>query len=157
GFRIELGEIEAQLLQHAQVKEAIVLAREDEPGEKRLVAYVVLRDPANSDSASSIATLRAHLKLMLPDHMLPSAFVMLESLPLTANGKLDRRALQAPDIDAYGSRAYEAPQGKIEEVLARIWQTMLRVERVGRGDNFFELGGHSLLGMKLIAQMATEF
>ena len=145
GFRIELGEIEARLLQHERVKEAVVLAREDVPGEKSLVAYVVGQASGNA----SVEVLRAHLKAVLPDHMMPSAFVMLERLPLTANGKLDRRALPAPERDAYGSREYEAPQGEIEEILAGIWQGLLGVERVGRQDNFFELGGHSLLIVRM--------
>ena len=153
GFRIELGEIEAQLLQHPQLKETVVLAREDVPGEKRLVAYVVSRDPSSTGCALSVEALRAHLKPLLPDYMLPSAFVMLESLPLTANGKLDRRALPAPELGAYGSRKYEAPQGEIEESLAGIWQALLRVDRVGRHDNFFELGGHSLLIVQMLARL----
>ena len=153
GFRIELGEIEAQLLRHPQVKEAVVLAREDEPGEKRLVAYVVGQHTSYVDSALSVETLRAHLKRVLPDHMLPSAFVMLDSLPLSANGKLDRRAMQAPERSAYGSRGYEAPQGEIEEILAGIWQALLKVERVGRQDNFFELGGHSLLIVQMLERL----
>jgi amino acid adenylation domain-containing protein len=153
GFRIELGEIEAQLLKHRQVKEAVVLAREDEMGEKRLVAYVVGQDASDSGNALSVETLRAHLKLVLPDYMLPSAFVMLENLPLTANGKLDRRALPAPERSAYGSRDYEAPRGEIEEILAGIWQALLHVERVGRYDNFFELGGHSLLIVQMLERL----
>ncbi len=148
GFRIELGEIEAQLVRHGQVKEAVVLAREDGPGEKRLVGYVIPRD---SSAAASAEALREHLKGMLPEYMVPSAFVMLESFPLTPNGKLDRRALPAPDLSSYASREYEAPQGEVEEVLAGIWQELLHVERVGRNDNFFGLGGHSLIGMKLIS------
>jgi amino acid adenylation domain-containing protein len=157
GFRIELGEIEAQVLRHPQVKEAIVLAREDEPGNKRLVAYVVCREPSDTGGVLSVETLRAHLKPTLPDYMLPSAFVMLESLPLTANGKLDRRALPAPSLDAHATREYEPPQGAIEEGLATLWCEMLGVDRVGRHDDFFELGGHSLLGMKLIVKVAERF
>jgi amino acid adenylation domain-containing protein len=153
GFRIELGEIEAQLLQHPQVKEAVVLAREDAPGEKRLVAYVTQRDQNNP----SIEELRAHLKVVLPDYMVPSAVVRLDAFPLTPNGKLDRRALPAPDIGAYVSGQYEAPEGEVEEVLAVIWKELLRVIRVGRQDNFFELGGHSLHGMKLSTRIASRF
>src|SRR6185437_13573458 len=100
GFRIELGEIEAQLLRHTGVKEAVVLAREHEPGERRLVAYVVSRESSDSGNSLSVEMLRAHLKPVLPDYMLPSAFVMLERLPLTTNGKLDRRALPAPELGA---------------------------------------------------------
>ena len=153
GFRIELGEIEAQLLHHPGVKEAVVLAREDEPGEKRLVAYVVGRGASDAEPALSVETLRAHLKPILPDYMSPSAFVMLESLPLTSNGKLDRRALPAPERGAYGCRGYGAPQGEIEEVLAGIWQSLLKVDRVGRQDNFFELGGHSLLIVQMLERL----
>jgi acyl-coenzyme A synthetase/AMP-(fatty) acid ligase/acyl carrier protein len=150
GFRIELGEIEAQLTRHEQVQEAVVLAREDEPGEKRLVAYLIASDSADEPSVES---LRVHLKASLPEYMVPSAFVVLERLPLTPNGKLDRRALPAPELDAYGSRQYEAPQGEVEQILAGIWQELLRVERVGRHDNFFELGGHSLHGMRLVVKV----
>jgi amino acid adenylation domain-containing protein len=152
GFRVELGEIEAQLLQHALVKEAVVLARADEPGQKRLVAYVVSRD-STADNAISLETLRAYLKPVLPDYMIPSAFVWLDRLPLTCSGKLNRRALPALDRRAYGDRDYEAPRGEIEEILAGIWQRLLKVERVSRQDNFFELGGHSLLVMRLISRL----
>jgi amino acid adenylation domain-containing protein len=154
GFRIELGEIEARLLGHRQVKEATVLAREEVGGEKRLVAYVV---PEVAEAAPSVATLRAHLLAVLPEYMVPSAFVMLERFPLTLNGKLDRKALPAPELEAYLSRQYEAPQGEVEEILAGIWQELLGVERVGRHDNFFELGGHSLLSLALIREIAEAF
>ena len=164
GFRIELGEIEAQLSQHDQVKEAVVVVREDVAGEKRLVAYVTPRQMASQERTSheagggpalSAEVLRSHLKGVLPDYMVPSAFVVLQSLPLTPNGKLDRRALPAPELGAYASRQYEAPQGEIEEILAGIWQSLLQLERVGRHDNFFELGGHSLTGVKLIERVAA--
>ncbi len=150
GFRIELGEIEAQLRQHAPVKEAVVLAREDMSGGKRLVAYVTAQD---AQAAPSVEDLREHLKGTLPEHMVPSAFVVIEKLPLTPNGKLDRRALPAPELGAYLSRQYEAPQGEVEEILTGIWQRLLQVERVGRWDNFFELGGHSLLALKLLYEI----
>lgn len=150
GFRIELGEIEAQLRMHAHVKDAVVIAREDVPGEKRLVAYVTAREVNESPTAEE---LRSHLKARLPEYMLPSAFVVLEHLPLTSNGKLDRRALPAPERDACVIRRYEAPQGELEEILAGVWQALLRVERVGRHDNFFELGGHSLLIMHMIERL----
>ena len=128
GFRIELGEIEAQLLQHAQVKEAVVLAREDDPGEKRLVGYLV----AEGAGAPAPEALRPQLKGSLPEYMVPSAFVMLERLPLTPNGKLDRRRCRRRSRGVLGSRRYEAPQGEVEEILAGIWQELLHVERVGR-------------------------
>jgi amino acid adenylation domain-containing protein len=149
GFRIELGEIEAQLTRHSEVREAVVLAREDVPGEKRLVAYVTLQ----GESAPSVESLREHLKALLPEYMVPSAFVTLERLPLTPNGKLDRKALPAPELDAYVTRRYEPPQGEVEEILAGIWQELLKVERVGRHDNFFELGGHSLLAMRALSRV----
>jgi amino acid adenylation domain-containing protein/FkbH-like protein/thioester reductase-like protein len=153
GFRIELGEIEMQLARHEQVKEATVVAREDVPGEKRLVAYVTQRD----QSRPSVDALRKHLKGVLPEYMVPSAFVILESLPLTPSGKLDRRALPAPEFGAYASSQYEPPQGEVEEGLARIWQELLQVERVGRQDNFFELGGHSLLAVKSLFKINQSF
>ena len=146
GYRIEPGEIEAQLLRHPQVRETAVLAREDVPGEKRLVAYVTLREGSNA----GVEELRTHLKALLPTYMVPGAFVMLESLPLTPNGKLDRRALPIPDLAAYASVRYEPPQGQVEEMLAGIWRELLEVKRVGRQDNFFELGGHSLLVLKAL-------
>ncbi|HET8796683.1 MAG TPA: amino acid adenylation domain-containing protein, partial [Thermoanaerobaculia bacterium] len=149
GFRIELGEIEAKLALCAGVREAIVLAREDEPGEKRLVAYLV----AAGDAELSAGELREVLSRQLPDYMIPSAFVQLDALPLTANGKVDRKALPAPEAMALSAREYEAPAGEIEETLAALWQELLRVERVGRNDNFFELGGHSLLAVQLISHI----
>jgi amino acid adenylation domain-containing protein len=150
GFRIELGEIEARLSEHEWVQEAAVLAREDTPGDKRLVAYYTAREQ-NSVEAHA---LRAHLAAKLPEYMVPAAYVRLESLPLTPNGKLDRKALPAPEGDAYVVRQYEAPQGAIEELLAGIWAELLNQERVGRHDNFFELGGHSLLAVTLVERLA---
>jgi amino acid adenylation domain-containing protein len=151
GFRIELGEIEARLLEHPGVCEAIVLAREDATGGKRLVAYVT---GAIGDDADSVAAaLRQRLARTLPEHMMPAAYVRLDTLPLTPNGKLDRAALPAPDGAAYVSRVYESPQGAVETTLAGIWSELLGVERVGRHDNFFELGGHSLLAVRLIMRV----
>ena len=147
GFRIELGEIEARLGEHPQVKDVVVLARQDEPGHKRLVAYFTERENV------SIEALRDYLHDQLPDYMVPAAYVRLDSLPLTNNGKVDRKALPAPDQDALLSRGYEAPQGEIETLLAQIWADVLKVEQVGRHDNFFELGGHSLLAVSLIERM----
>src|SRR3569833_1901611 len=152
GFRIELGEIESQLMRHPQVREAVVLAREDVPGEKQLVAYVIAK-PSQAGAVLGADELRAHLKEVLPTNMVPGAFVTLERFPLTTNGKLDRRALPAPQQKAYASREYEAPQGQVEEVLAGIWQELLRIERVGRRDNFFELGGHSLLMVQMLERL----
>ncbi|HET7462356.1 MAG TPA: amino acid adenylation domain-containing protein, partial [Longimicrobium sp.] len=147
GFRIELGEIEARLTGHPGVRETVVLAREDTPGDTRLVAYVVGDDSAGAEA------LRAHLGEALPAYMLPAAFVRLERWPLTPNGKLDRRALPAPEGEAYAARRYEPPVGQTEQALAEIWAEVLGVERVGRHDNFFELGGHSLLAVKLMERM----
>src|SRR6202041_200574 len=143
GFRIELGEIESRLLNCPGLREAVVLAREDQPGEKRLVAYFT------GEPDIPVATLRSHLADTLPDYMVPAAYVRLEALPLTPNGKLDRRALPAPEDDAYGERAYEAPEGPIETAIAAIWSELLHLERIGRHDNFFELGGLSLLAVSL--------
>ncbi len=153
GFRIELGEIEANLAAHPSVRENAVLAREDHPGAPRLVAYVVV-DRAKQELA---AALREHLAARLPDYMLPSAFVLLPSLPLTAHGKLDRKALPAPDDQAYAHRDYAPPQDEAESALAAMWQALLGVERIGRHDHFFELGGHSLLVTQLVARMHESF
>ncbi|HET7462386.1 MAG TPA: amino acid adenylation domain-containing protein [Longimicrobium sp.] len=147
GFRIELGEIETRLIQHPDVREAVVLAREDTPGDTRLVAYVVGDQPPAAD------VLRAYLGERLPGYMVPAAYVRLDALPLTPNGKLDRKALPAPEGGAYTAREYQAPVGETEQALAEIWAEVLRVERVGRHDNFFELGGHSLLVVRVIARM----
>ncbi|MEJ2768461.1 amino acid adenylation domain-containing protein, partial [Mycetohabitans sp. B46] len=147
GFRIELGEIEACLTQHAQVHDAVVLAR-GEGQAKRLVAYVV----AEPDDALA-GNLRTHVSAALPEYMVPSAFVRLDALPLTPNGKLDRRALPAPDGQAFAHQAYEAPQGEVETTLAEIWAELLGVERISRHDSFFALGGHSLLAVQLIERL----
>jgi acyl carrier protein len=149
GFRIELGEIEAQLAKCPGVREAVVIAREDSPGDKRLIAYLLAQDHAEL----SAATLRSQLAAVLADYQLPSAYVTLAAFPLTPNGKLDRKALPAPDGSAVVSRPYAAPQGQIETALARIWQELLGLEQVGRYDNFFELGGHSLLAVQLVVRV----
>ena len=150
GFRIELGEIEAQLARLPGVSEVAAHVREDAAGDKRLVAYLV------GESLPAAAQLRDALARELPDYMVPTAFVTLERLPLTANGKLDRRALPAPQDENYAHRAYEAPQGEIESELAQIWAELLRVERVGRRDDFFDLGGHSLLAMRLLSRIGQR-
>ncbi|HVY40166.1 MAG TPA: condensation domain-containing protein, partial [Polyangia bacterium] len=147
GHRIELGEIEARLREVEGVEQVAVVAREDEPGDKRLVAYYA------GANAPEVEALRAQARGTLAEYMVPSAYVRLEALPLTRNGKLDRRALPAPDADSYGARGYEAPRGAVEETLAGIWADVLRVERVGRHDNFFELGGHSLLAVKVASRV----
>ncbi|CAM3390103.1 Peptide synthetase XpsB [Xenorhabdus nematophila ATCC 19061] len=152
GFRIELGEIETQLANCEGVKDVVVIAREEESGDKRLVAYLI----PQSGAVLSPSHLREQLSTRLMDHMLPSAFVMLEAFPMSANGKLDRKALPAPDRTAIVSREYEAPQGETEQKLAEIWQSLLNLEQVGRQDNFFELGGHSLLVVNLIEQLRQQ-
>jgi amino acid adenylation domain-containing protein len=158
GFRIELGEIEARLAACAGVREAVVLAREDGAresahGDKRLVAYMVAEDGVTLDAAA----LRTALAAVLADYMMPSAFVILDSLPLTANGKLDRRALPAPDQSVLAIREYVEPIGATEQALAAIWQELLGVPRVGRHDHFFELGGHSLLAVQLLLRMRQTY
>jgi amino acid adenylation domain-containing protein len=146
GYRIELGEIESQLGRHPQVREAVVLAHELEGGAKRLVAYV-------SGEGLRAEGLREYLRERVPEYMVPAAYVVLEQMPLTSNGKVDRRALPAPDETAYGQRGYEEPQGELEAALAQIWSQLLQVERIGRHDNFFELGGHSLLATAVLQQV----
>ncbi|MDB5766296.1 MAG: Amino acid adenylation, partial [Collimonas fungivorans] len=150
GFRIELGEIETQLASHPAIREAVVIAREDTPGDKRLVAYIVVNEEVDAE------TLRAHLSLNVPDYMVPAAYVTLDALPLTTNGKLDRKSLPAPDSDAYAVSGYEAPQGETEIALAAIWSALLQIERIGRHDNFFSLGGHSLLAVTLMERMRQQ-
>jgi amino acid adenylation domain-containing protein len=155
GLRVELGEIEARLTEHPSVREAVVLAREDQPGDKRLVAYVTTRESSGNGSWPNIdvEVLRTHLSSRIPEYMVPVAYVALEKLPLTVNGKLDRKALPEPDASAYVTRDYEAPLGEAETIIARIWAEVLKRERVGRNDNFFELGGHSLLALTVIERM----
>ncbi|NNF93561.1 MAG: amino acid adenylation domain-containing protein, partial [Altererythrobacter sp.] len=149
GFRIELGEIEAALGRLQPVQEAVVLLREDRPGDKRVVAYVV----AEGEQAGLVEELRTQLKRELPDYMLPSAFVLLDALPLTPNGKVDRAALPAPEAADHLTAEYVAPRTPTEEILAGIWAEVLGVERVGVHDDFFELGGHSLLATQVISRV----
>ncbi|MGH8368344.1 MAG: phosphopantetheine-binding protein, partial [Pseudomonas sp.] len=144
GLRIELGEIQARLTEYPQVKEAAVLARDE-----RLVAYY-------TGVPADIELLRAHLLARLPDFMVPAVFVHLDALPLSPNGKLDRKALPTPGVESLIVREYEAPVGATEITLARLWAELLKVERVGRHDNFFELGGHSLLAVSLIGRLRQE-
>ncbi len=154
GFRIELGEIEAVLDALPVLRQSVVVCREDRPGDKRLVAYVVARDPA---VAPDTASLRAELKTRLPDYMLPSAILVLAELPLTPNGKVDRRALPAPEGEAGAAAEYVAPRSAEEENLAALWAEVLGRERVGIHDDFFDLGGHSLLATQLIARVQKCF
>jgi amino acid adenylation domain-containing protein len=154
GYRIELAEIDSALTSHPALREAITLAREDQPGDKRLVAYLVLKHGTKPVTSQ----LQHYLKERLPEYMVPSAFVFLEELPLTTNGKVDRRALPPPD----GSRpelanTFTAPATKVEEELASIWRQILGVERVGARDNFFELGGNSLQATQVLARIGETF
>ncbi|MEH1866381.1 MAG: amino acid adenylation domain-containing protein [Nostoc sp.] len=153
GLRIELGEIEAVLSQHSHVESCCVIVREDNRGDKRLVAYVV----AQQDGTQKISELRQFLKAKLPEYMVPNAFVMLESLPISPSGKVDRRALPAPDLLSTNADKYIAPRNPIEEMLASLWAQVLKVEQVGIYDNFFELGGHSLLATQLVSRIRNIF
>jgi len=149
GFRIELGEIEALLVEHPLVDKATVVTI-GEGSDKRLVGYVVARHDDNL-----LNTLRSHLTSCLPDYMVPAAVVRLDSLPLSANGKLDRKALPVPDSDAFARQVYEEPQGKVETAVAQIWAEVLNLDRVSRSDNFFALGGHSLLAVRLMNRVVS--
>ncbi|HEX2078792.1 MAG TPA: amino acid adenylation domain-containing protein, partial [Longimicrobium sp.] len=148
GFRIELGEIEAVLRRHESVADCVVMAREDVPGEPRLVAYVVGEARAEA--------LRAHVRRSLPEYMVPAAFVFLDALPLNPNGKLDRKALPVPEYGA-AEETYVAPRTPVEEVLAGIWAELLGRERVGAEESFFDLGGHSLLATRVAARVRAVF
>ncbi len=151
GFRIELGEIEAKLIEQSGVDEAIVLVRENRPGNKQLVAYVV------GSGTLTAELLRDNLKASLPDYMLPGAVVFLERMPLTANGKIDRKALPEPDMTEAAKSRYVAPATETETALAAIWRELLGIERVGRHDDFFSLGGHSLLAVQLPVAVQKQF
>jgi amino acid adenylation domain-containing protein len=152
GFRIELGEIEAQLLRHTAVKEAVVLVREDHPGDKRLVAYLV----EDQLGGLQLDEIKDHLKQALPDYMVPIAFVVLDKMPLSANGKVDRKNLPPMEWSGLSVREYIAPQGEIEMTIAEVWQQLLGIETVGRNDHFFEMGGHSLLVINLIQRLREK-
>ncbi|MCI0590250.1 MAG: AMP-binding protein, partial [Gammaproteobacteria bacterium] len=152
GYRIEPGEIEARLLAHPDVKEAVVVAREDSPGDKRLVAYVVGRE-----AVPTVERLRVHLKAVLPEYMVPSAFVFLDAFPLTPNGKADRRALPVPDVGRQLAHQYVSPRTPTEETLVHIWAEVLGLERIGIHDNFFDLGGHSILVVQIVMRLQEVF
>ncbi|WPB73718.1 amino acid adenylation domain-containing protein [Archangium violaceum] len=154
GFRIELGEVEAALARHPAVREATAVVREDSPGQPRLVAYVVLDERQSGEPAG----LRTALKEQLPEYMVPSAFVFLPSLPLTGSGKVDRKALPAPDgVRPEDATAFVAPRSELEQQLATMWSELLGVERIGVHDDFFALGGHSLLATQLISRVRATF
>ena len=153
GFRIELGEIEAALESHDQIGQAAAVVREDSPGDRRLVAYLV----ATGDSTPDQSELRRHLQTSLPSHMVPSGFVTLSTLPLTPNGKVDRKSLPIPDSDRPDLDAdYIAPSGELEKLIAGVWEEVLQLERVGIQDNFFDLGGNSLLIVRVQAKLADS-
>jgi amino acid adenylation domain-containing protein len=151
GFRIELGEIEARLAAHPELHEVLVMAREDQQGEKRLVVYYSGAETVDAE------VLRQWLSESLPDYMIPAAYVKLSALPVNANGKVDRKALPAPDSHAFAQRSYEEPQGEVEQQLAELWQDLLKMDQIGRLDNFFELGGHSLLAVQLMLRIQQDF
>jgi amino acid adenylation domain-containing protein len=154
GFRIELGEVEAALSQCSVVKENAVIVREDEPGEKRLVAYIAL--DINQDITTT--ELRAFLKQKLPDYMIPTVFVILDNLPLTPSGKVDRKTLPVPDSFRRNlEESYIAPTNPTEQQIANVWAEILKLEKVGIDDNFFDLGGYSLLGTKVITRLRQLF
>ena len=158
GFRIELGEIEAALARHPTVRHAVAVVREDDPLEPRLVAYVVRHPDDRTPDGAYGAALRRYLRRTLPEYMLPSAFVILLALPLTAAGKVNRRALPAPDWTvSLLAGTYAAPRTPVETELATIWSQLLGVERVGVHDSFFDLGGHSLLGIRALARVRDAF
>ena len=154
GFRIEIGEIEALLNQYPGIQTSIVIVREDKPGDKRLVAYIVSE---NQTKIPTFSELRRVLKEKLADYMIPAAFVMLDTLPLTPNGKVDTKSLPIPDWSANKSSEFVSPRTPTEEKLVNIFTSVLELETVGVEDDFFELGGHSLLATKLIAQLLKEF
>ncbi|WP_139357847.1 condensation domain-containing protein, partial [Clostridium beijerinckii] len=149
GFRIELGEIENRLLENENIKEATVLVKENKDGEKYICAYVV------SENSLEELDLRNYLRETLPEYMIPSYFVKVEKMPLTRNGKINRRALPEPNLNATLTE-YEAPRNEVEEILASIWSEVLGIEKIGINDNFFEIGGHSLKAMMLISKIHKE-
>jgi len=151
GFRIELGEIEATLAQHPEVQEAVVIVREDSPGEKLLVAYLITQEEVE------LTQLRSFLKTKLPDYMVPSAFVVLDTIPLTPNGKVDRRALPTPNADHFSQDSdLIPPRTPIELQLSQIWSEVLNIPTLGVRNNFFDLGGHSLLAVRLMARIEQQ-
>jgi acyl carrier protein len=153
GLRVELGEIEARIEECNGVGRCVVILREDVPGDKRIVAYYVKGAGADLDDGN----LRNHLQEKLPEYMVPQHFVELGQMPLTASGKVDRKALPKLDVVRKDERQYLAPRNKAEKTVAEIWQELLGVEKVGLNDNFFELGGHSLLVMRMVGRFKSQF
>ena len=153
GYRIELGEIESVLCRHSSVRQAVAVVRDAPSGDKQLLAYVAVRDGADADRASDV--LRSHLKLHLPDYMIPQMIVVLEALPLTSTGKIDRKALPTPAPLA-GRSEITAPRDETEAALSKIWRKVLHNEAIGVTDNFFDVGGHSLLAVQLMSAIAKE-
>ncbi len=151
GYRIELGEIESALANHHVVREAVVILREDSPGKKQLVAYVVAEDPS-----LQAGELRRHLSERLPEYMVPSSFIVLDALPQTPNGKIDRQSLPAP-VEDHTTEFFIAPRTPVEELLAGIWVELLGIEQIGVTDNFFDAGGHSLMAVQLLSRLRSIF
>ncbi|MDP4147320.1 MAG: amino acid adenylation domain-containing protein, partial [Bacillota bacterium] len=147
GFRIELGEIESQLLKHEEIKEAVVIDRADKEGNKHLCAYVV------SDKEITVTELREHLAKELPDYMIPAYFIQLENIPLTPNGKINRKALPEPEGEINIGVEYAAPRNEVEEKIVKVWSEILGVEKIGIDDNFFVLGGHSIKALDLASKL----
>jgi len=168
GFRVEPGEVEAVLESFPGIRQAVVTAREDEPGERRLIGYIVAQEaesvpqqrgsdePMSRGVASLLVELRTFAAEKLPQFMVPAALVLLDEIPLSPNGKVDRATLPAPGVDRPLGRPILAPSTPTEETLAEIWATLLKMEQVGAEDNFFELGGHSLLGLELVSVVAEK-
>lgn len=153
GFRIELGEIESALTQWKTIKDNVVIVREDTPGDKKLVAYIIKKDQGETD----LAELRQFLKTKIPEYMVPTAFVFIEQFPLTPNGKIDRKVLPSPqEVAPQEAKAYAEPKTEIEKKLAKIWEDVLKVPRIGIDENFFEIGGHSMLAVTLMVKIEKE-
>ena len=154
GFRIELGEIESALAQYQTIRDNVVIVREDSPGDKRLIAYIITEENQETDTSE----LRQFLKTRLPDYMVPSGFVFISQFPLTPNGKIDRKALPAPgDTEQDSAKVFIEPQTETEKKLAAIWCNALKIKRIGIDDNFFELGGNSLVAAMLISSINSNF
>ena len=149
GFRIELGEIESALASHPSVEQAVVVALDDDRGEPMLAAYVV----GGGEAVPQIPDLRGHLAQRLPEYMVPAAYVIMDTFPLTPSGKIDRKALPKPDSGAFSHGEYEMPESDLEVALASVWEDLLGVSSIGRNDNFFELGGHSLLALQMVSRL----